>query len=142
MKLSKTCPAELHEAVCTLCYVAGRHQHLTELIVVRRLLAEAYGKEFVQAAVTNQDGSMNATVAKKIAISTPCECVCDSRLGAYAITHTSAAAQAASMMQAIATKYEVEWTAEVEPDPTTGVFPEVASTAKVLVCCVAITRLL
>ena len=34
-------------------------------------------------------------------------------------------------MAAIATKYEVAWAPEVEPDPTTGVFPEVASTAKV-----------
>jgi vacuolar protein sorting-associated protein IST1 len=72
MKLSKQCPAELQESVCSLCYAAGRHQHLTELLTVRQILAAAYGKEFVQKAVVNHGGCVNATVLKKLAIQTPC----------------------------------------------------------------------
>lgn len=73
LKLSKTVPSELNEAACTLCYAAGRHQNLTELSVIRQLLAAAYGKEYVQAAIVNSDGAVNATVVKKLAIATPCK---------------------------------------------------------------------
>jgi len=113
MKLSKQCPAELQEAVCSLCYAAGRHQHLTELLTVRQVLAAAYGKEFVQKAVVNQGGCVNATVLKKLAIQTP------------------SSAQVTKYLTSIANKYEVEWQAELEPDAD-GVFPEApaAKTAK------------
>lgn len=84
---------------------------MKELLTVRAVLADAYGKAFVQQAVTNANGAVNATVVKKLAITTPSAALCNKHLAK------------------IAAKYEVAWAPEVEPDAD-GVFPEVASSAR------------
>jgi vacuolar protein sorting-associated protein IST1 len=104
MKLSTAPPAELAEAIQTLCFAGTQHQNLKELLVVRSLMVEKYGKPYVARAVANADGVVNAAVVKKLSVSTP------------------APAAVTKYMAAIAAKYDVDWQPELEPDAN-GVFP-------------------
>jgi hypothetical protein len=112
MKLSPAPPAELAEAIQTLCFAGTQHQNLKELLVVRSIMVEKYGKPYVAKAVANADGVVNAAVAKKLAVATP------------------PPAAVTKYMLAIAQKYEIDWQPELEPDADGG-FPETASTATV-----------
>lgn len=112
MKLSKAVPAELTEAIDSLCYAGTRHQNLKELLVVRSLLVGKYGKEYIQRACTNANGTVNKSVERKLAIATP------------------KSSEVTKYLTKIAQKYDVDWAAEAVPGED-GLFPEVESTKKV-----------
>ncbi|KAM0261662.1 hypothetical protein ACHAQJ_002113 [Trichoderma viride] len=64
------CDPGLEEAVKSILYAAPKTE-IKELITVRTLLAEKYGKEFVLAAMDNTDGGVNDKVVKKLSVEAP-----------------------------------------------------------------------
>jgi vacuolar protein sorting-associated protein IST1 len=64
------CDPGLEEAVKSILYAAPKTE-IKELITVRTLLAEKYGKEFVLAAMENADGGVNEKVVKKLSVEAP-----------------------------------------------------------------------
>ncbi|WYZ45296.1 hypothetical protein EsH8_VIII_000612 [Colletotrichum jinshuiense] len=67
-----TCDPGLEEAVKTVIYAAPKTE-IKELQVVRTLLGEKYGKEFVMAAMDNSDGKVSDKVVKKLSVTPPRE---------------------------------------------------------------------
>lgn len=65
-----TCDPGLEEAIKSIIYAAPKTE-IKELITVRTLLAEKYGKEFVLSAMDNSDGKVNQTVLKKLSVEPP-----------------------------------------------------------------------
>lgn len=65
-----TCDPGLEEAVQSIIYAAPKTE-IKELITVRGLLAEKYGKEFVLSAMENTEGKVNAKVLKKLSVEPP-----------------------------------------------------------------------
>jgi len=70
IQISKECPPDLVEAVCTLIY-AGPRTDIKELLVVREQLASKFGKEFGANAMSNKDNCVNARVIHKLSVQTP-----------------------------------------------------------------------
>ncbi|KAK1641030.1 regulator of Vps4 activity in the MVB pathway-domain-containing protein [Colletotrichum phormii] len=66
------CDPGLEEAVKSIIYAAPKTE-IKELQVVRTLLAEKYGKEFVFAAMDNSDGKVSDKVVKKLSVTPPRE---------------------------------------------------------------------
>ena len=66
----KDCPFDMREAVATLCYAATRTE-VPELIKVKEQFAKKYGKDFISAAVRNQDKCVNARVIQKLSAQPP-----------------------------------------------------------------------
>ncbi|KAI3544482.1 spt3 [Colletotrichum filicis] len=66
------CDPGLGEAVKSIIYAAPKTE-IKELQVVRTLLAEKYGKEFVLAAMDNSDGKVSDKVVKKLSVTPPRE---------------------------------------------------------------------
>ncbi|KAH6607488.1 hypothetical protein Trco_003801 [Trichoderma cornu-damae] len=64
------CDPGLEEAVKSILYAAPKTE-IKELMTVRTLLAEKYGKEFVLAAMDNADGKVNDKVVKKLSVEAP-----------------------------------------------------------------------
>ena len=67
-----TCDPGLEEAIKSIIYAAPKTE-IKELHVVRTLLAEKYGKDFVLAAMENSDGMVNEKVVKKLSVTPPKE---------------------------------------------------------------------
>ncbi|KAG5928813.1 hypothetical protein E4U42_007998 [Claviceps africana] len=67
---SSVCDPGLEEAIKSIIYAAPKTE-IKELIAVRQLLAEKYGKEFVLAAMENTDGKVNEKVVKKLSVEPP-----------------------------------------------------------------------
>ncbi|TDZ47728.1 IST1-like protein [Colletotrichum trifolii] len=67
-----TCDPGLEEAVKTIVYAAPKTE-IKELQVVRTLLGEKYGKEFVLSAMENSDGKVSDKVVKKLSVTPPRE---------------------------------------------------------------------
>ena len=65
-----TCDPGLEEAVQSIVYAAPKTE-IKELVTVRGLLAEKYGKEFVLRAMENQDDKVNDKVLKKLSVEPP-----------------------------------------------------------------------
>lgn len=69
---SPTCDPGLEEAVKSIIYAAPKTE-IKELQVVRALLAERYGKEFLLAAMENTGGKVSEKVVKKLSVTPPRE---------------------------------------------------------------------
>lgn len=67
-----TCDPGLEEAVKSIIYAAPKTE-IKELQTVRTLLAERYGKPFVQEAMENTGGKVNEKVVKKLSVTPPRE---------------------------------------------------------------------
>lgn len=67
-----TCDPGLEEAVKSIIYAAPKTE-IKELLTVRTLLAEKYGKPFVLEAMENTDGKVNEKVVKKLSVTPPKE---------------------------------------------------------------------
>lgn len=67
-----TCDPGLEEAVKSIMYAAPKTE-IKELQVVRTLLGEKYGKEFVLAAMENADGKVSDKVVRKLSVTPPRE---------------------------------------------------------------------
>ncbi|KAH8173007.1 regulator of vps4 activity in the MVB pathway domain-containing protein [Sarocladium implicatum] len=65
-----TCDPGLEEAVQSIVYAAPKTE-IKELVTVRGLLAEKYGKEFVLKAMENQEGKVNEKVLRKLSVEPP-----------------------------------------------------------------------
>ena len=64
------CDPGLEEAVRSIIYAAPKTE-IKELGVVRSLLAERYGKEFVLDSMENKGGSVNDKVVRKLSVEPP-----------------------------------------------------------------------
>jgi vacuolar protein sorting-associated protein IST1 len=64
------CDPGLEEAIKSIIYAAPKTE-IKELITVRGLLAEKYGKEFVMTAMENSDGKVNEKVVRKLSVEPP-----------------------------------------------------------------------
>ncbi|KAH7353740.1 regulator of Vps4 activity in the MVB pathway-domain-containing protein [Plectosphaerella cucumerina] len=69
---SPTCDPGLEEAVKSIIYAAPKTE-IKELQVVRQILGEKFGKEFVQAAMENTDGKVAPNVVRKLSVAPPKE---------------------------------------------------------------------
>lgn len=67
-----TCDPGLEEAVKSIIYAAPKTE-IKELLTVRTLLAEKYGKPFVLEAMENAGGKVNEKVVKKLSVTPPKE---------------------------------------------------------------------
>lgn len=67
---SHTCDPGLEEAVKSIIYAAPKTE-IKELQVVRQLLGERYGKEFVLAAMENTDSKVSPKVVRKLSVVPP-----------------------------------------------------------------------
>ncbi|KAG5998177.1 hypothetical protein E4U52_001543 [Claviceps spartinae] len=67
---SSVCDPGLEEAIKSIIYAAPKTE-IKELITVRQLLAEKYGKEFVLSAMENADGKVNEKVVRKLSVEPP-----------------------------------------------------------------------
>lgn len=67
---SSVCDPGLEEAIKSIIYAAPKTE-IKELVTVRQLLAEKYGKEFVLAAMENTDGKVNEKVIRKLSVEPP-----------------------------------------------------------------------
>jgi hypothetical protein len=65
-----TCDPGLEEAIKSIIYAAPKTE-IKELITVRAMLADKYGKEFVQAAMENTGGKVNDKVIRKLSVEPP-----------------------------------------------------------------------
>ncbi|KAK7418368.1 Vacuolar protein sorting-associated protein ist1 [Neonectria punicea] len=66
------CDPGLEEAIKSLIYAAPKTE-IKELAIVRGLLVDKYGKEFVHAAMENSDGKVSPRVIKKLSVEPPRE---------------------------------------------------------------------
>ncbi|KAI9171158.1 IST1 protein [Paramyrothecium foliicola] len=65
-----TCDPGLEEAIKSIIYAAPKTE-IKELLTVRAMLADKYGKEFVLAAMENSDRKVNEKVIKKLSVEPP-----------------------------------------------------------------------
>jgi vacuolar protein sorting-associated protein IST1 len=65
-----TCDPGLEEAVKSIIYAAPKTE-IKELVVVRNLLADKFGKEFALEAVENSDGKVSEKVVRKLSVEPP-----------------------------------------------------------------------
>jgi len=70
INISKECPADITEAVCTLIYCAARTD-IKEMATIREQLISKFGKEFGNNAITNKEGCVNSRVIHKLSVQTP-----------------------------------------------------------------------
>jgi len=70
LESSPTCDPGLEEAVKSIIYAAPKTE-IKELHVVRTMLAEKFGKEFVLQAMENTDGKVSPGVVKKLSVTPP-----------------------------------------------------------------------
>lgn len=68
---AKECDPGLEEAVKSIIYSAPKIDGVKELSIVRQLLGEKYGKEFMFDAVENKDGKIPERVVKKLRVEPP-----------------------------------------------------------------------
>lgn len=66
----KECDPGLEEAIKSIIYAAPKTE-IKELHMVRTLLGEKYGKQFVLEAMDNSDGKVNQQVIKKLSVTPP-----------------------------------------------------------------------
>lgn len=64
------CDPGLEEAVKSIIYAAPKTE-IKELILVRQLLAEKYGKEFVLSAMENRNGGVSDKIVRKLSVEPP-----------------------------------------------------------------------
>ncbi len=69
---SPVCDPGLEEAVKSIIYAAPKTE-IKELLQVRLLLGERYGKDFVLAAMENTDEKVSENVVKKLSVTPPKE---------------------------------------------------------------------
>ncbi|CAK4024378.1 related to IST1 translation initiation factor, has a role in resistance to high concentrations of sodium [Lecanosticta acicola] len=74
----------LEEAVKSIIYAAPRVEGVKELGIVRQLLGEKYGKEFLLGAMGNEDGKVPERVVKRLAVEPPGRELVEAYLGAIA----------------------------------------------------------
>jgi len=67
---ASTCDPGLEEAVKSIIYAAPKTE-IKELVVVRNLLADKFGKEFALEAVENSDGKVSEKVVRKLSVEPP-----------------------------------------------------------------------
>ncbi|KAL2153375.1 hypothetical protein VTH82DRAFT_4530 [Thermothelomyces myriococcoides] len=72
LESSPTCDPGLEEAVKSIIYAAPKTE-IKELLAVRALLADKFGKEFVLQAMENRDGRVSERVIKKLSVAPPKE---------------------------------------------------------------------
>ncbi|KAK3991350.1 regulator of Vps4 activity in the MVB pathway-domain-containing protein [Cladorrhinum sp. PSN332] len=72
LESSPTCDPGLEEAVKSIIYAAPKTE-IKELHVVRTMLGEKFGKEFVLQAMENSDGKVSPGVVKKLSVTPPKE---------------------------------------------------------------------
>ncbi|KAK4165202.1 regulator of Vps4 activity in the MVB pathway-domain-containing protein [Cladorrhinum sp. PSN259] len=72
LESSPTCDPGLEEAVKSIIYAAPKTE-IKELHVVRTILGEKFGKEFVLQAMENSDGKVSPGVVKKLSVTPPRE---------------------------------------------------------------------
>jgi len=108
LEISKECPNDLKEAVCTIIYAAPRID-IKELLVVRQQLLLKYGREFVMEATSNRDNCVNARVVHKLSVQMP---------ETYVVFQ---------YLNEIAKYYDVNWKAELSSDPNDSISNNVSS---------------
>jgi vacuolar protein sorting-associated protein IST1 len=86
MMESKECDPGLEEAVKSIMYAAPRID-VKEVLQIRLLLAEKYGKEFALEATENSDGKVAEKVVKKLSVTPPAQTLIDGYLGEIARTY-------------------------------------------------------
>ncbi|KAL2173858.1 regulator of Vps4 activity in the MVB pathway-domain-containing protein [Thermothelomyces heterothallicus CBS 202.75] len=72
LESSPTCDPGLEEAVKSIIYAAPKTE-IKELVAVRALLADKFGKDFVLQAMENRDGRVSERVIKKLSVAPPRE---------------------------------------------------------------------
>ncbi|KAL2157517.1 hypothetical protein VTH06DRAFT_6068 [Thermothelomyces fergusii] len=72
LESSPTCDPGLEEAVKSIIYAAPKTE-IKELLAVRALLADKFGKEFVLQAMENRDGRVSERVVRKLSVAPPRE---------------------------------------------------------------------
>lgn len=70
IQISKDCPPDIREAVCTIIYAAPRTD-IKELGQIREQLIHKFGKEFGMASMSNKENCVNPRVVHKLSIQTP-----------------------------------------------------------------------
>jgi len=70
LQISKECPLDIKEAVCTIIYAAPRAE-VKELNAIREMLIIKFGRELATCAVHNKDNCVNARIVHKLSIQTP-----------------------------------------------------------------------
>jgi len=98
INISKDCPPDIREAVCTIIYAAPRCD-IKELSMIRQMLIIKFGKEFAADAVHNTDNCVNARIVHKLSIQTPEN---------YLVFQ---------YLNEIAKMYNLAWKAEFVPEP-------------------------
>ncbi len=83
---SHTVDPGLEEAVKSIIYAAPKTE-IKELQVVRQLLGERYGREFVLAAMENTDGKVSPKVVRKLSVTPPSEALVNGYLEEIARTY-------------------------------------------------------
>ena len=68
---AKECDSGLEEAVKSIIHAAPKIEGVKELSLVRSLLAEKYGKEFMLQAMENSDGKITARVTDRLKVEPP-----------------------------------------------------------------------
>eukprot|EP01119_Soliformovum_irregulare_P003565 TRINITY_DN1424_c0_g1_i2.p1 TRINITY_DN1424_c0_g1~~TRINITY_DN1424_c0_g1_i2.p1 ORF type:complete len:401 (+),score=96.65 TRINITY_DN1424_c0_g1_i2:174-1376(+) len=70
IQISKECPPDMKEAICTIIYAAPRSE-AKELIEIRNQLIAKYGPDLATCAAHNHDGCVNSRVVHKLSLNTP-----------------------------------------------------------------------
>lgn len=98
IQISRECPMDLREAVCTIIYAAPRAE-VKELTLIREQLIAKFGKEFALDAIHNKDNCANTRVVHKLSVQTPEN---------YLVFQ---------YLNEIAKAYNLEWKAEIPVEP-------------------------
>eukprot|EP01117_Protostelium_nocturnum_P010337 TRINITY_DN3716_c0_g1_i4.p1 TRINITY_DN3716_c0_g1~~TRINITY_DN3716_c0_g1_i4.p1 ORF type:complete len:376 (+),score=99.45 TRINITY_DN3716_c0_g1_i4:214-1341(+) len=70
IQISRECPEDIKEAVCSLIYAAPRIE-VKELSLIRDQLGLKYGKEFVLDTMSNKDNCVNSRIVHKLSVQAP-----------------------------------------------------------------------
>jgi len=98
IQISRECPPDIKEAVCTVIYAAPRTD-VKELGVIREQLISKFGREFAMGSMQNKDNCVNARVVHKLSIQTPEN---------YLVFQ---------YLNEIAKAYNLDWKADFAPEP-------------------------